>query len=97
MSRPRQALAYVHGELKIGRRPPTVEVAEEPARVWSLPRHTDPDAPPSLPFRPVHRENAWLEDRVHDWNWRAGRLTYASRVTGGRVWLLLEYDDGSAP
>lgn len=92
MERPKQVLVYVDGELEIGRPSPTVAVAHEPKRVWSLFRHTDPDDPPLLPFRPTHGTNAGLEDIVHDWSWRDGMLRYASRVTGGRVWLLLEYE-----
>lgn len=90
----RQVLVYFPHEMRIGHRTPPVDVPgeqEKPARVWTLYRHTDPDAPPPLPFVPRHHVNAFLEDYVHDWTWRAGRLHYGSRAVPGKVWLLLEY------
>lgn len=65
-----------------------------PFRVWTLYGHTDEASPPSLPFSPVHLTNAFLEDRIHDWNIMPdGRLRYYSRVSTGQVWLLLEWKD----
>lgn len=68
---------------------------EEPVRVWTLYGHDDENAPPPLPFSPVHNKNAFLEDYVHDWNihgWGDNRfLDYASRVVDRPVWILLEF------
>ncbi len=59
-----------------------------PTRVWTLLCQEKPD----LPIKPVHFENAFLEDRHHDWEFlNDGRLKYFSRVSDGDVWLLLEY------
>ena len=69
-----------------------VRVQREPTRIWTLFTHTVEHPPPRLPFVPVMRHNAWLEDIVHDWNWQRGVLRYYSRVANGPVWLLLEYD-----
>lgn len=63
----------------------------EPKQVWTLFRCTDETKPPELPFRPVHRVNAFAEDYVHDWNVFRGKFRYASRVCDGGVWLLLCY------
>lgn len=68
-----------------------VRCEREPKRVWTLQHHTTVAGRPELPFAPVHLTNAFLEDKIHDWNWRAGVLTYRSRVADGPVWLLLEY------
>lgn len=71
-----------------------VSVAEEPDRCWTLYRHTDESAPPTLPFIPQHRINAFSEDYMHDWNWyprNGGTFDYSSRVAEGPVWVLLEY------
>lgn len=35
----------------------------------------------------------WPEDVGHDWSWSRGKLRYNTMTTGGRVWLLLEYDE----
>lgn len=74
--------------------PPDKKVAtlERPDRVWTLYQERDASAPPSLPFAPVCRRNAWPEDVIHDWNWRAGILRYYSRVADHGVWILCEYD-----
>jgi hypothetical protein len=67
-----------------------------PKKIWTLFRHEAESDSPSLPFRPVHRVNAFLEDYVHDWNdvfVEPGKveLDYFSRVVDRPVWLLLEY------
>lgn len=60
-------------------------------RVWTLFRCTVKTPPPPLPFMPVHRANAFLEDPVHDWNLDHNRkFRYASRVTDAPVWVLVE-------
>lgn len=59
--------------------------------VWTLYLHSDETAPPPLPYRPVHNKNAFLEDRMHDWNIDNNRqFKYASRVTDEPVWVLIE-------
>lgn len=71
-----------------------VRVPGKPSRVWTLFRDTDENAPPTLPIKPQHRVNAFLEDRVHDWTTtRDGLFKYFSRVTDEPVWVLLEYDE----
>ena len=89
----RQRLLYFPHELKMGERAPAVAVEEKPSRVWTLYEETDPDREPELPIRPVHLRGAFLEDYVHDWNWKDGQMRYYTRVMPGRVWLLLEYED----
>jgi hypothetical protein len=59
-------------------------------RVWTLYPYSDPDVRPELPYQPVHNVNAFLEDYVHDWTHRQGILQYGSRVSGGKIWILVE-------
>ena len=87
----RQVLLYFPHSIELGKRTPSVELAEKPSRVWTL-AGKDPDVPPSLPISPVHGWGCFLEDFVHDWNWRKGQFHYASRVSSGQQWLLLEYE-----
>lgn len=68
-----------------------VRLAKKPDRVWTLSGHRDQSQPPTLPFYPTHGYDAFLDDYVHDWNWRSGVFRYYSRVANGPVWLLLEY------
>lgn len=51
---------------------------ERPSRVWTL-------------IVPRHNVNAFVEDEMHDWNIRNEVFRYASRVSEGSVWLLLEF------
>lgn len=69
-----------------------LDVGEAPERVWTLVLERDEGKPPSLPFRPQHGHNAWLEDAGHDWRRLGrGRLKYTGRgSSSGGVWLLLE-------
>lgn len=60
------------------------------ARVWTLYQYTDPDVRPALPYKPVHRVNAFGEDYIHDWNIDRGFFRYASRITDEPVWVLVE-------
>jgi hypothetical protein len=69
-----------------------VQLAEHPTNVWTLYQHTDEKAPPKLPFKPIHRVNAFVEDEMHDWTWRGGRFYYRSRVMDRPVWVLVEYE-----
>lgn len=64
---------------------------EAPERVWTLYRHRAEGEAPALPFKPIHRHNAFLEDVTHDWTHRNGELRYYSRVSDGGHWILLEY------
>jgi hypothetical protein len=70
-----------------------LSLAEKPYRVWTLylPEHSDKDITPTLPIRPLHNQNAFLEDQLHDWNWANGKLRYYSRVALDKVWILVEY------
>jgi hypothetical protein len=61
-------------------------------RVWTLYPHTDETTPPTLPYDPKHNENAFLEDRNHDWIEKDGVLHYFSRVSNGGHWLLVLTD-----
>lgn len=69
------------------------DLSLKPTRVWTLVYEKDENKVPSLPIHPVHDANAFLEDEVHDWNWRRRKFRYYSRVTSGKVWILLEYGD----
>lgn len=73
--------------------PPIPFDGEEPSRLWSLLMCRDHDTPPELPFTPVHHKNAFMEDKIHDWNIRNKHLHYYSRVSSGGHWALLEYTD----
>lgn len=90
----RQEVFYFPHENELGKAAPSVEMKDEPTRVWTLFTQKDSESPPELPIAPTHNLNAFLEDRVHDWNWAKGRFRYGSRVAKGKVWLLLEYDNG---
>jgi len=70
-----------------------VDFDQKPTRMWTLYPYTDERHPPELPYQPQHLKNAFLEDRVHDWDWKNGKLRYYSRVVGAQegVWLLLEF------
>ncbi len=72
----------------------TTDLPQEPTRLWSLTGALDRKSPPKLPIKPVHHENAFLEDRMHDWNWRAGKLRYYTRVMDRSCWVLVEFKDG---
>jgi hypothetical protein len=65
---------------------------QQPTRVWTLYRHTDPDHKPPLPYSPTHNVNAFMEDVIHNWSVSQGMFRYRSRVCEDPVWLLLEWD-----
>jgi hypothetical protein len=67
-----------------------VPLDEKPDRVWTLYAHTSEEHPPKLPFQASHLNGAFLEDYVHDWDWRGGKFYYRSRVADRPVWVLLE-------
>lgn len=70
---------------------------EKPFRIWTLFVDGDKDKKPELPIVPVHNQNAFLEDFVHDWNVQFDResqrrsIRYYSRVVDRPVWILIEY------
>lgn len=64
--------------------------ARDVAAVWTLPHHTNPNAPPPQPFTPTHGRNAFLEDYIHDWTMQGRRFLYRSRVADRGVWVLIE-------
>jgi len=61
-------------------------------RVWTLYTHVEKDKKPELPYQPQHHVNAFLEDRMHDWdfNEKTGELRYFTRAVDCSVWLLIE-------
>lgn len=63
----------------------------KPVRVWSLIRERDESNPPQLPYSPVYRVNAAIEDAGHDWRILPGVFRYSSNSTDGACWLLLEF------
>ena len=86
----RQELHWVPESRKV-----SMPTGERPYRVWTI-YGTDS---PKLPFTPVHNENAFLEDYVHDWNLRQTLLgwvlNYYSRVAHHDVWILVEFGKSS--
>ena len=88
----RQRLVWVEFDTTLGpqgrHRP--IKVARSPTRVWSLYQH-DRHRKPAFPFQPAHHVNAFLEDTVHDYNWRGGVLHYHPHSNNHSLWVLLEY------
>lgn len=72
---------------------PVIFDKEIPKYVWTLFNETNKNIKPTLPIKPVHHVNAFLEDRIHDWNVRKEKFYYYSRISTGEVWLLLEYEE----
>lgn len=97
----RQKLLWIpKGRQEKGRVRPIIEfpeyTGEDPDKVWTLFEHRSEGELPRLPFFPTHHHNAFLEDRVHDWNTHDGKFRYMSRfIHDGSVWLLLEFLDES--
>ena len=58
-----------------------------PERVWTLLAAERPQ----LPIAPRHHQNAFLESHMHDWDLVGDVFHYYSRLSGGGVWLLLEW------
>lgn len=90
-----QMLLWVEWEankgLPSGGRFKVADLASRPTRIWTLVREQDRRRPPALPIAPEHGVNAFMEDEIHDWSWKAGKLRFFSRVADRSVWLLLEY------
>ena len=74
--------------------PPIPYDGPEPRLLWTLYRDCNPNEKPKLPIDPIHLSGAFLEDRIHDWRVRDGKLYYYSRASGGGTWALLEFDKG---
>jgi len=68
-----------------------VPLDAKPYRVWTLYEYDDKNHPPKLPYNPIHTKNAFMEDHMHDWQWKDGTFHYYGRVAKGPVWVLLEY------
>ncbi len=56
----------------------------------------DPGLKPSLPadqggMEVSHNFDVFLEDRVHDWQYRNGHLRYYSRINKGGCWIRCEF------
>lgn len=73
-----------------------IQLPEEPYRVWTL-FEQDPTKTPSLPMVPVHNDGAFLEDKIHDWRFKNGTLSYYSRLIQHSVWILVEYTTQEKP
>lgn len=68
--------------------PSIIVVKRKPKRVWTIIM----DSKPSLPIKPIHNVNAFLEDHLSDWVMvDPFHLRYFSRITSGEVWVLLEF------
>lgn len=59
-------------------------------RLYTLFNFDDENSPPQLPFTPIHRENAFIEDEGHDWTQSDTHIRYFSRIVENGVWLLAE-------
>lgn len=93
----RQTLVFVEfqsrkpGAVSARAKPVALDSTERPARLWTLIDCHDKQHPPALPFVPVHLQNAFMEDHIHDWRLSGSTLSYYSRVMDRGVWVLLEY------
>jgi hypothetical protein len=66
----------------------------EPTRLWILPEYRTKENKPVLPYTPIHHNNAFLEDRMHDWSiWKEHIKYHGCLATEGSVWLLLEFEE----
>lgn len=76
----RQELLLITGRQK------SHDVPDHPKALWLVTpgRH-------KIPFVLVHRVDAFLEDEMHDWHWRSGRLWYHG-AGETPCWVVLEYD-----
>lgn len=90
----RQRLIFYPYEQKLFSGPnPLIDLDEKPDWLWTLVLERDERSEPALPITPVHGRNAFLEDIMHDWNWRNGKLRYNNGIPNSGVWLLLEYEE----
>jgi len=65
---------------------------KKPTRLWTLFEELYSNKRPNLPFKPVHHQNAFIEDYIHDYDIKDGFLRYYSRVSSGGNWVLLEFE-----
>lgn len=63
-----------------------IKIEAEPKHVWVCTEE------PDLDMKPKHRINAFLEDRLHDWDYRNGNFYYYGAAALGKVWLFIEYE-----
>lgn len=65
-----------------------IELEKPPKTLWTVLIKDPPES-----FVPKHHENAFIEDRMHDWDWSKGKLRYYSRVRDEKepVTLFLQY------
>lgn len=71
-----------------------VSLPGKPKRVWTVIDQTLPFSKPELPMTPVHLQNAFMEDHVHDWTMVSPTtMQYYSRVAKDSVWILCEFED----
>jgi len=73
----------------------TADLEVEPVRLWTLFLERNQAVPPLLPFTPAHQVNAFIEDKLHDWMWRHGKLRYYTRVMDCSCWVLVELKEKS--
>lgn len=94
---PRQELIFVenwNNDRSIPRALPIpMSSNERPTRLWTLFMYTEKNYPPTLPFVPQHRLNAFLEDWSHDYVIEKKTLRYHSRIAYCPVWILLEFGE----
>lgn len=62
---------------------------DQPKRLWIV---LNKGETPTLPYKPKHFDTAFLEDQMHDWQVRNGKLEYYGTACMDGGWLLLEYD-----
>jgi len=64
-----------------------------PKFLWTLFLNQDKNKKPSLPIVPIHQKNAFLEDKLHDWDvYRKEYFKYHGCMAEHGVWLLLEFE-----
>lgn len=78
--------------LGMGHRAEVEYSGPKPKHLWTLFMEIDESKKPELPIVPVHHKNAFIEDFLHDYNIRGGKLYYYSRVTDRPLWILLEFE-----
>ena len=71
--------------------PPIGYKGKLPDHVWSLYTFNNRHDPPTLPYAPVHQQNAFLEGQGHDWSVVGDLFMYRGATDGG-CWALLEFN-----
>lgn len=71
-----------------------VPMARKPHRVWLVLDKDD-----LVAYGPRHHRNAFLEDKLHDWDWRDGQFTYHAHTSerGETVELYVVYEQEGGP